>query len=76
MFIKAFYLLFSLSLGKHSAVVTKLLATTYTMTIAAECKLCYLCSQEKGGIDTCGDFSNAHTIDCKEDACAKITFTT
>ena len=46
------------------------------MTIAAECKLCYLCSQEKGGIDTCGDFSSAHTIDCKEDACAKITFTT
>merc|ERR1712126_145328 len=35
---------------------------------------CYRCTEEKGGVNTCGDYTNTMTEKCIDGSCAKVSY--
>merc|ERR1719500_1325793 len=52
----------------------KTIVNTFFLVSSAS-KKCYLCDEEKGGLNTCGDFTDTHLVDCEAD-CVSVSFET
>ena len=72
MFQKYFFMVLLYIAGRSQQYKT--IVDTFFLVSSAS-KKCYLCDEEKGGLNTCGDFTDTHLVDCDVD-CVSVSFET